>query len=128
MPAKLPNRELSPSSPTSRRTANLSPYRWALPPEAAVREDTLRLRLDFHGESVVLYEYAGDLVRTRLVSALDVAHALARELDLSSGLLPPDALWWAKTAAGECVAVWRAPRVWTLRLRERHDAPPRRLR
>jgi hypothetical protein len=62
------------------------------------------------------------------VSALDIAHALARELDLTTGLLPPDALWWARTAAGVRVAVWRAPRVWTVRLRERYDAPPRRLR
>ncbi len=105
-----------------------SPYRWALPLEAEVEEDPLRLRLDFHAESVLVHDYAGGVVRTKLVSALDVAHALARELDLSTGLLPPDALWWAKTARGVRVAVWREPRVWTLRLRERYDAPPRRLR
>jgi hypothetical protein len=66
--------------------------------------------------------------RTRLVSALDVAHALARDLDLDTGLLPPDALWWARRASGVRVAVWREPRVWTVKLRERYDAPPRRLR
>ena len=76
----------------------------------------------------MLHDYAGGVVRTRLVSAPDVAHALARELDLASGLLPPDTLWWARTASGERVAVWREPRVWTVRLRERYDAPPRRLR
>lgn len=68
------------------------------------------------------------MVRTKLVSALDVAHALAGELDLASGLLPPDALWWAKTASGVRIALWREPRVWTVRLRERYDAQPRRLR
>ena len=67
-------------------------------------------------------------MRTRLVSALDVAHALAGGLDLASGVLPPGALWWARTAAGERTAVWREPRVWRVRLRERFDAPPRRLR
>jgi hypothetical protein len=77
---------------------------------------------------VVLHEYAKGGAKTRLVSALDVAHTLARELDLSTGLLPPDALWWAKTASGLRVAVWREPRMWTVRLRERYDAPPRRLR
>ena len=41
-----------------------------------------------------------ELIRTKLVSALDIAHALARELDLETGLLPSDALWWAKTASG----------------------------
>ncbi len=86
------------------------------------------MRLDFHGESVVLHDYASGVVRTKLVSALDVAHALARELDLATGLLPPDALWWAKTASGVRVAVWREPRVWAVRLREGYDTPPRRLR
>jgi hypothetical protein len=105
-----------------------SPYQWALPPEVEVDEDPLRLRLDFHEESVLLHDYARGVVRTRLVSALDVAHALARELDLDTGVLPREALWWAKTAVGTRVAVWREPRVWTVRLRERVDAPPRRLR
>lgn len=75
-----------------------------------------------------MHDYADGVVHTRLVSASDVAHALAREVDLTSGLLPPETLWWANTAEGVRVAVWRAPRVWTVRLRERYDAPPRRLR
>ena len=105
-----------------------SPYQRILPPDVEVEDDPLRLRLDFHEESIVLHEYAGPATRTRLVSALDVAHALARELDLTTGLLPPDALWWAKTAGGVRLAVWRAPRVWAVRLRERYDAKSRRLR
>ena len=76
----------------------------------------------------MLHDYGAGVVRTRLVAALDVAHALARELDLTTGLLPRDALWWARTAAGTRVAVWREPAVWAVRLRERPDAPPRRLR
>lgn len=105
-----------------------SPYRWALPPEADVEADPLRLRLDFHKESVLLHDYAGSIVHTRLVSALDVAHALARELDLATGILPPETLWWSRTSTGTRVAVWREPRIWTVRLRERIDAKPRRLR
>jgi len=76
----------------------------------------------------VVHDYAGPTVKTKLVAALDVAHALARELDLSTGLLPADALWWAKTSSGIRVAIWREPRVWSVRLRESYDAPPRRLR
>lgn len=90
--------------------------------------DPLHLRLDFHDESVVLHDYAEGMVRTRLVSALDIAHALARELDLMTGLLPPDTLWWTKTARGVRVAVWREAQVWTVRLREQYDAKPCRLR
>lgn len=68
------------------------------------------------------------VIRTRPVSALDVAHTLASELDLSTGLLPSDCLWWVSAAGGVRIAVWREPRVWTVRLRERFDAPPKRLR
>ena len=64
----------------------------------------------------------------RVVSALDVAHALARELDLATGVLPPDALWWSKTSQGVRLALWREPRVWRVRLRERYEDPPKRLR
>ena len=116
---------MSPTSPTG---PTPSPYRWALPPEAELEDDPLRLRLDFHEESVILHDYAGSVTRTKLVSVLDVAHALARELDLSTGLLPTDTLWWAKTASGIRVAVWREPRLWTVRVRESYEAQPRRLR
>jgi len=75
-----------------------------------------------------VHDYGDSVVKTKLVSALDVAHALARDLDLDSGLLPPDALWWAKTATGVRLAIWCEPRIWTVRLRERYDAKPRRLR
>ncbi|HVC32775.1 MAG TPA: hypothetical protein VNL16_04625 [Chloroflexota bacterium] len=93
-----------------------------------MEEDPLRLRLDFHRESVILHDFSGSVVRTRLVSALDVAHALARELDLSTGLLPPDCLWWSRTSSGVRIAVWREPKVWTVWLRESYAAKPRRLR
>ena len=105
-----------------------SPYQWALPPEADVEPDPLQVRLDFHAESVVLHDYTERAVRVRLVSALEVAHALARELDLTTGLLPPNTLWWSKTARGVHVALWCEPRVWTVRLREQYGTPPRRLR
>jgi Prokaryotic E2 family D len=76
----------------------------------------------------VVHDYADGVARTKLVSALDVAHALARELDLTTGLLPAGALWWSKTSGGLRVALWQEARVWTVRLRERYDAKPRRLR
>lgn len=67
-------------------------------------------------------------MRVRPVSAVDVARTLASELDLDSGLLPPDCLWWARTAGGDRVAVWCEPRVRTVRLRERYGEPPKRFR
>ena len=44
-----------------------------LPSDLELDEDPLRLRLDFHDESVIMHDYADGLTRTRLVSALDVA-------------------------------------------------------
>jgi hypothetical protein len=100
-----------------------------MPPELDVEEDPLRLRLDFHDESVILHDYgARGGATTRLVSALDVAHALASELALTTGLLPADALWLVKRASGTWIALWEAPGVRTVRLRTALDAPPRRFR
>ena len=124
MSLRLPNEGLSPSSTTT----ELSPYRWALPSNVEVEPDPLQLRLDFHAETVVLHDYTGPSARVRVVSALDVAHTLARELDLSSGLLPADTLWWARTSTGHRIAVWREPRVWLVRLREAPGVPLRRMR
>jgi PRTRC genetic system protein B len=59
---------------------------------------------------------------------MDIAHALASELDLDTGLLPPDALWYAKTAVGVRVAIWRAPQVWRVSLQETFGERPRHLR
>ena len=104
------------------------PFLRVLPRDAEVEPDPLQLRLDFHRESTIRYDYASGRVKVALVSALDVAHALASELDLTTGILPPDTLWLAKTGTGTRLALWVPPQVRTVRLRERYDAPPRRLR
>lgn len=104
------------------------PFLRVLPRDAEVEPDPLQLRLDFHRESTIRYDYAGGRVKVAAVSALDVAHALASELDLTTGILPPDTLWLAKTGTGTRLALWVPPQVRMVRLRERYDAPPRRLR
>jgi Prokaryotic E2 family D len=99
-----------------------------LPHDLPVEADPLQLRLDFHRECVVMHDYTERAVRARLVSALDVARALARDLDVDTGLLPPDALWWVNTSSGSRMAIWRDARVWTVRLRQEYGARPRRFR
>jgi len=84
--------------------------RWALPEKLKLQEDPLKLRLDFHKESVELTEF-GEENSVRMVSAVDVAKALASELQFSSGLLPTNALWFANTKAGPLTAIWEAPRI-----------------
>lgn len=117
-----PHRRQRTASPPS------DPFLRVLPRDAAVEPDPLQLRLDFHRESTIRYDYAGGRVKVALISALDVAHALASELDLMTGILPPDTLWLAKTGTGTRLALWVPPQIRTVRLRERYDAPPRRLR
>ncbi len=60
---------------------------------------------------------------TRVVSAMDVAHALAQELEVSSGLLPQSTLWWTNTPDGPVVAVWRGPTITKVALQEQYDKP-----
>jgi hypothetical protein len=123
MPRKSPS-----SRPTPEMPNPASPYRRLLPRDVEVEPDPLQIRLDFHHESVVLHEFADGVASSRLVSTIDIAHALASELDLDTGLLPPETLWYVKTAAGPCVALWCPPRLWSVRLQETYGERPRRFR
>ena len=68
------------------------PFVQILPQDAEVEPDPLQLRLNFHRQSTIRYDHAGGRVMLALVSALDVAHALASELNPTTGTLPPDTL------------------------------------
>lgn len=109
-------------------TTNKTPaFIWAVPKELGIPADPLRLRLDFHHQSTVLTYFQGDIVTTKQVDAMDVAHALASDLSFGSGLLPPDTLWWLNTRGGPVFALYVAPKVWKLALQESINKPPRRF-
>lgn len=96
-----------------------APFHWVKPPNLEVEEDPLLLSVDFHSETTVIHDFAGGKVtRTWIASPTEIAHALARELDLSTGLLRSNTLWWSKRSDGVTVAVWQPPRVWSLGLNE----------
>ena len=101
-------------------------FDWAVPEALEVPTDPLRMRLDFHGEAVVLRSFEGKIVTTKIVSAMDVAHALSRELEISSGLLPNNALWWSNTPKGAVIALWEPPRVRRVALQEQALGTPTR--
>ncbi len=101
-------------------------FSWAVPKELGIPADTLRLRLDFFHQSTVLTYFHDDIATTRQVDAMDVAHALARELSFGTGLLPDNTLWWKNTRGGPLFAIYVAPKVWRLALQEKIDKPPRR--
>jgi len=103
------------------------PFQWAIPAELEVPADPLRLRLDFHYQAVVMTRFGPELLERKIVSAMDVSHALASELSFGSGLLPSQTLWWRNTRQGQVVALYVEPKVRKLALQEEADKPPRRF-
>jgi len=101
-------------------------FQWAIPKALEVPPDPLRLRLDFHSEAVVLKVFEGQFVMTKIVSAMDVAHAISRELEITSGLLPKNVLWWSNTPKGAVIAIWEEPRVRRVALQEQALETPKR--
>ena len=71
--------------------------------------------------------FEGDVAATKIVSAMDVAHALASELSFGSGLLPPGTLWWRNTRGGPVFALYVEPRIWKVALQEEVQKPPHRF-
>ena len=100
---------------------------WAIPSELEVPADPLRLRLDFHHQAVVMTLFDPETVERKIVSAMDVSHALASELSFGSGLLPPQTLWWENTRQGPVFAIYAEPRVRKLALLESATSSPRRF-
>jgi hypothetical protein len=107
---------------------DFSAYQWALPESLDVPKDELKLRLDFYGDSIVLYSLDGGTIVAKMVSAGDISLALLSQVPLSSGLLPKNALWWKQAGDGVEVALWRSAKVWPVALQLEAFQPARRFR
>lgn len=105
-----------------------APLEWALPEGLQVPKDELRLRLDFYDGTLLMHRYEGGTTTTHQVSPDDVAAALTRDLAVSSGLLPPNTLWWKNSRNGPLVALWVAPKVRAVAMQDKPFEPPTRLR
>ena len=102
---------------------------WVLPPNSEIQPDHLRARMDVYNDSIILTEFGEQQTNwTRMVSAAQMATIFAGEIDYSSGILPPDAIWWKQTESGRAVAVWREPQVWNTALQTEPFKPPQRLK
>ena len=102
-------------------------FQWTVPESLRIPPDPLRCRLDFHHQAVVMTLFDGDMVDTKVVSALDVAHALASDLSFGSGLLPPNTLWWSNTRRGPIFALYVEPNIRKFALLVDANKPPRRF-
>ncbi len=105
------------------------PYRWSLPEGADIEPDPLVVRVDVHQCLVIVKEYReGGITGTKVVSARDLRHGLARGLDWWTGILPrADVLWHSSTPGGTHVAVWTEPGVRRVSVRARYGEEPQRL-
>ena len=103
------------------------PFKWAIPDELDVPPDPLRCRLDFHHQAVVMTLFHPETVEKKIVSAMDVSHALASELSFGTGLLPSQTIWWLNTREGPIFALYVEPKVRKVALQEMAGGPPRRF-
>ncbi len=103
-----------------------SPFERVLPKELRIGKDKLILRLDFYGEAIVMQDVETKGGAFRIISARELAHALASELSFTSGLLPANTLWWTNTKSGPRIALWVEPGVRRLALVKEYGKPPER--
>lgn len=103
-------------------------YQWALPESLDIPQDQLKVRLDFYGNTVIMFALDNGVVNTKMVDAREVALAMLREIPLGSGILPDGALWWRQGKNGVELALWREPQVWPAALQLEAFEPPVRYR
>ena len=100
---------------------------WAVPEELGIPPDTLRLRLNFFHQATEMVYFQGDTVITKMVDAMDIAHALSRELNFNTGLLPENTLWWVNSRDGQIFAIYVEPKVRRLGLQTDLEKPVQRF-
>jgi PRTRC genetic system protein B len=100
-----------------------------VPPELEIPSDPIVLRLDFHHQTTVMTLFGEDsIVSSKPVDAMEVVHALARELTFGTGLLPEGTLWWSNTRSGPVYAFYEPPKIRVLSMQTNISKPPIRYR
>ena len=99
---------------------------WATPADIIIPKDELLMSIDIYTSSIIMTSHWEDSKYIRMVSPDDLATALTAKIDLSTGILPPNTLWWKRTAATYTTALWRPPQVWRAALQNEPFQPPLR--
>lgn len=113
------------ASPMTQTNDSESNINWALP-QGIAEPDQLVAQINVYSESIILRIIQHDATYVRMVSADGLAHALNGEVNIMSGLLPKDAIWWQSNALRPAVALWREPAVWNTALQTQPFEPPKR--
>lgn len=99
----------------------------AVPEELGIPPDQLWARIDFYHQVTNLTFYEEGKVTTRIVDAMDIAHALAAELTYGTGLLPENTLWWNNGKHGPVYGLYEPPAMRILSLEYDIGKEPRRF-
>lgn len=102
-------------------------HQWALPDSLEIPKDKLRARLDFYQDTLLFYLLEDGVIKTKMISAHDLAMVLLRDVPMNTGLLPESTLWWRQKRGGPEVALWRPPRVWKVALQAEAFKPAERF-
>jgi hypothetical protein len=79
---------------------------------------TLHAQLSFYDDFIVMSRFRdGQVSRQQIVNPLDVTTALSN-LALTSGLLPPGALFWGRSDGHERLGLYLPPQVWPVSVRD----------
>ena len=102
--------------------------RWAEFENASVPRDEIRMQVEIYRESILIRKFEDEASYIRMISADDIADAMAQHTKYESGMLPKDTLWWKKSNGAVITAIWQPPRVWPAALQTEAFKPPTRLR
>jgi hypothetical protein len=78
-----------------------------------------RVRLDLYAEAVILTRYEGPDLRTSYPVAVDDLVAAFSRLPVTSGLLPPNCLFWGRESVETRITIYVPGRRWRLQMAER---------
>ena len=82
-------------------TTDAEKTEWSLPGPDEMPKDRLNLQLEVYEETLLLRGFEGESTWVRTVSADEIANVFTQHLGFSSGLLPPEALWWNQGETGQ---------------------------
>ncbi len=98
-----------------------------MPPTLKIPPDQLKARLDFYGNSIMLYLIENGIITAQHVSADDVATSLLSVAQLFTGVLPKDTLWYIRKELATETAIYEGPRLRQVAIVTKPLEPPERF-
>ena len=100
--------------------------RWAQP-DIEMEPDRLLAQVEIYEENILVRQFIRDTAWVKRISAEDLADAFAGDIEFSTGLLPPDALWHRRSHDQNETALWRPPANWSVAVQTEPFQPAERF-